>query len=62
MRQLPVSIRLGRLINDAEAVAAAIRELERMDDINDPAEFERFQRADTERWRRVTTAARIQPE
>lgn len=27
-----------------------------------PADFERFQRADTERWRRVTTAARIQPE
>jgi len=27
-----------------------------------PTEFDRFQRADTERWRRVTTAARIQPE
>lgn len=27
-----------------------------------PAEFDRFQLADTERWRRVTTAARIQPE
>ena len=27
-----------------------------------PQEFDRFQRADTERWRRVTTAARIQPE
>ena len=27
-----------------------------------PADFDRFQRTDTERWRRVTTAARIQPE
>ena len=27
-----------------------------------PADFERFQRADIERWRRVTQAAKIQPE
>lgn len=27
-----------------------------------PTDFERFQRADVERWRRVTQAARIQPE
>lgn len=27
-----------------------------------PADFDRFQRADVERWRRVTQAARIQPE
>ena len=61
----PVLARLNALFGEAlnaerarEYAAKASGEVFRLS----PAEFERFQRADTERWRRVTTAARIQPE
>lgn len=61
----PVLARLNSLFGEAlnaepvrAFVSRASGEIFRLS----PAEFERFQRADTERWRRVTTAARIQPE
>lgn len=61
----PVLVRLNALFGEAldaarvrEFTARASGEVFRLS----PAEFERFQLADTERWRRVTTAARIQPE